>query len=521
MEIFLLPGTYVALGTLIILEVVLGIDNLIFIAILAEKLPPHQRNTARIVGLGFALLMRLFLLSVISWVVSLTNVVGVLFDHAFSWRDIILLVGGLFLLFKGTRELHERLESDPHTGNGNKNYAKFWMVVTQIVVLDAVFSLDAVITAVGIAEHLPVMMLAVVFAMAIMLLAAKPLTNFVNAHPTVVVLCLSFLLLIGLSLIAESFGAHIPKGYLYAAIGFSVIIEFFNQVASHNMRKHEKRKPMRLRTAEAVLRLLGSDEPTPATPAAQEPEEEQGVAETTHSSMFASEEVNMVSRVLTLSDRTAKSIMTHRSATDYIDLESPIEAIRQQLLDGMPSVVPVCSGSFDNLVGVAYDADLLGDIIRYNAIKPETLKEVTIVPESMRVIKLLDTLRKSQVHLIFVADEYGSIEGLITYMDVFEAIVGEVPEEGEEQPFVALGEGQWRIAGTADVHHLELMLGIEGIVSEGNDYTSLGGFIIAQLGRLPEEGDQVSYGTYEFTVLEVAERRIVSVLVKRLQSEDE
>lgn len=257
MEIFLDPSVWAGLVTLIVLEIVLGIDNLVFIAILADKLLPGQRDKARIIGLSLALVMRLALLSLMSWLVTLTKPLFHVADFAFSGRDLIMLTGGVFLLFKATTELHERLENRPESHESNKNYASFWVVVAQIVVLDAVFSLDAVITAVGMVSHLWIMMTAVVIAMGIMLLASKPLTNFVNAHPTVVVLCLSFLLMIGLSLVAEGFGFHIPKGYLYAAIGFSIIIELFNQIARRNFIRHQSRRPMRERTAEVILRLMG------------------------------------------------------------------------------------------------------------------------------------------------------------------------------------------------------------------------------------------------------------------------
>ena len=257
MEFLMDPSIWAGLLTLVVLEIVLGIDNLVFIAILADKLPPKQRDKARLLGLSLALIMRLGLLSLISWMVTLTKPLFTVMDFSFSGRDLIMLFGGIFLLFKATTELHERLENRDHDSGHGKGYASFWVVVTQIVILDAVFSLDAVITAVGMVNHLPVMMAAVVIAMAVMLLASKPLTRFVNQHPTVVVLCLSFLLMIGLSLVAEGFGFHIPKGYLYAAIGFSIIIEVFNQIARRNFIRHQSTLPLRARTADAILRLMG------------------------------------------------------------------------------------------------------------------------------------------------------------------------------------------------------------------------------------------------------------------------
>src|SRR5574344_3023524 len=232
------PSIWVGLLTLIILEIVLGIDNLVFIAILADKLPPEQRDRARVIGLSLALLMRLGLLSLFSWLVTLTTPLFSIGALDSSGRSLILLVGGLFLLFKATTELHERLEGIEHTTNGPRVWASFAVVVTQIVLLDAVVSLDSVITAVGMVDDLPVMVAAVIIAMGVMLLASKPLTQFVNAHPTVVVLCRSCLLMIGLSLLAEGLGFHMPKGYLYAAIGFSIMIEFFKQWAQSNLRRH-------------------------------------------------------------------------------------------------------------------------------------------------------------------------------------------------------------------------------------------------------------------------------------------
>lgn len=229
------PAAWVGLATLVVLEIVLGIDNLVFIAILAEKLPPEQRNTGRIVGLILALVMRLILLASIAWVITLTQPMFYVLEHAFSGRDLILLFGGVFLLFKGTMELHERIEGTQAQKEENPVHAAFWMVIVQIVVLDAVFSLDSVITAVGMVKELSVMMIAVIIAVGIMLWASKPLMDFVNKHPTVVILCLGFLMMIGFSLIVEGFGFHIPKGYLYAAITQVGGGDHFFLIATHGL----------------------------------------------------------------------------------------------------------------------------------------------------------------------------------------------------------------------------------------------------------------------------------------------
>ena len=230
------PQIWASLVTLTALEIVLGIDNLVFIAIVAGRLPPERQNRARRVGLALALITRLALLASIVWIIGLTRPVFELFGQPVSWRDIVLVAGGLFLLYKGTREIHQGLEGDPQTVDAESARTSFASVVAQIMLLDLVFSLDSVITAVGMANTLWVMAAAIVVAVAIMLAASKPLADFVERHPTVKMLALSFLLLIGMTLIADGAGFDVPKGYIYAAIGFSVAVETLNQLAARRRR---------------------------------------------------------------------------------------------------------------------------------------------------------------------------------------------------------------------------------------------------------------------------------------------
>jgi predicted tellurium resistance membrane protein TerC len=236
------PQIWASLLTLTALEIVLGIDNLVFIAILAGRLPVERQDRARQVGLALALITRLALLASIVWIIGLTQPLFEVLGRAVSWRDIILIAGGLFLLYKGTREIHDRLEGDaPHEPAGSAT-ASFGGVVVQIMLLDIVFSLDSVITAVGMANELWVMAAAIVIAVLLMLAASGPLAAFVDRHPTVKMLALSFLLLIGMTLIADGAGFHVPKGYIYAAISFSVVVELLNQLAARRRRvRHDGR----------------------------------------------------------------------------------------------------------------------------------------------------------------------------------------------------------------------------------------------------------------------------------------
>ena len=226
--LFTSPEALVALLTLTVLEIVLGIDNVIFISILVQRLPAGQRDRARYIGLGLAMGMRIALLLTISWIIGLTQPAFTL-GREFSWRDLILIGGGLFLLWKATTEIHESLEGEEaHGPTAGAATASFGATLVQIVLLDIVFSLDSVLTAVGLVDEVPIMIAAVVIAVAVMLVASGPLAKFVHDHPTVKMLALAFLLLIGVTLVADGFGLHIDKAYIYAAMGFSVFVEALN-----------------------------------------------------------------------------------------------------------------------------------------------------------------------------------------------------------------------------------------------------------------------------------------------------
>ena len=252
------PAVWAALITLIVMEVVLGIDNLIFISILSNKLPPEHRTKARRIGIGLALIMRLVLLSTLAFIVGLTAPVfelpwhGALNEHgepawelAFSWRDLILIAGGLFLIWKATTEIHHSVDPQDSESSLDKQSPiamNFGAAIIQILLLDLVFSIDSILTAVGMTDHLPVMIIAVVFAVGVMMVAADPLANFINDNPTVVMLALGFLLMIGATLIADGFGVHVPKGYIYAAMAFSGLVEGLNMASRAAAKKRDLAK---------------------------------------------------------------------------------------------------------------------------------------------------------------------------------------------------------------------------------------------------------------------------------------
>ena len=245
MESLLTVDALISLLSLTIMEIVLGIDNIIFISILCNRLPENQQDRARTIGLLLALIMRIGLLFAISWLVGLKTPLFELFDYEFTGRDLILIAGGIFLIYKSTTEIHEKLEGpEAEAGTDKKTASTFQYVIIQILLLDAVFSFDSILTAVGLVNNVWIMIIAVVISMGIMLIAAKSISTFINKHPTVKMLALSFLLMIGVLLFVEGFGVHVPKGYVYFAIFFSLLVEVLNL----RMKKaSQERKPVKLR----------------------------------------------------------------------------------------------------------------------------------------------------------------------------------------------------------------------------------------------------------------------------------
>ncbi len=512
------PNAWIGLVTLIVLEIVLGIDNLVFISILAGKLPPNQRNKARLLGLSLALLMRLALLASISWIVTLTKPLFTVLTLDFSGRDLIMIIGGVFLLAKGTMELHERLEGENHVKEGNQVHAVFWQVIAQIVVLDAVFSLDSVITAVGMVQHLPVMMLAVIIAMGVMMLASKPLMTFVNKHPTVVILCLGFLMMIGFSLVIEGFGYHVPKGYLYAAIGFSILIEAANQVGRHNREKRVTTNDLRERTAGAVLRLLGggrgSDDALSETVDV--------IAEhTAAADVFRPEEKEMIRGVLDLADRPVRSIMTPRNEVEWLDLDASEEELRTELRQFAHSRVILARGQVDEFVGVALTKDLLLYLADSKPVDWEAaMKQPLVVHEHSNVLRVMEQLRGSLVQMAIVVDEHGSFEGVATPTDILEAIAGEFPDDEEDTKSVeTLGEGVWVVDGFTDIRRLSGILERD-LVDEDDRYTTLAGFVLWHLGHIPTGGEKFTAEGFEFEVLTMERRNIAKVKITALHAYD-
>jgi len=367
---------------------------------------------------------------------------------------------------------------------------------------------------VGMVKDLSVMMIAVIIAVGIMLWASKALMDFVNRHPTVVILCLGFLMMIGFSLVVEGFGFHIPKGYLYAAIGFSVIVEFINQTMKRNQEKMVTTTDLRYRTASAVMRMLGGK---PAQDnAASEP------VDVLATRAFADEVFNddengvyhsvMVQGVLGLSERPVKSVMTPRPELEWIDLDEDEAIIKAHLLQMSHSRLIVARGELDNIAGVVLTHKVLNEYIETGVLDFEKhLREPVIVHENAQVLMVMDQLRQAPLQMAIVLNEYGSIEGIATPIDVLEAIAGEFPDEDEmETAAESLHDGSLLLEGSTDIRHVSLLIGRD-LVDESEEYSTLSGYILFHLGRLPENGEKFEADDHIFEVVTMDGHKIEKV----------
>ena len=511
------PTTWIGFATLLVLEVVLGIDNLVFVAILANKVKPAYRDKARITGLTLAIVMRIIMLGFMAHIMTLVHPWFYIGSFAVSGKDLIMLLGGLFLLYKATTELHERLEGHNqfHVADTNKKHAPFWGVVAQILVLDAVCSIDSVITAVAMVDHIVVAMAAVVVAMSVMIWASKPLTEFVDRHPTVVMLCLGFLLMIGFSLIAEAFHFHIPKGYLYAAIGFSILIEVFNQVSQKNSKRNAYiSSSWRQRTAENVLGMMGIREAVLAKAGSGDDD-----------SHFEENEKSMIRSVLTLAERPILGVMIPRRDIERLDISQGREEQAAQLQNTPYSrLLVVGKAGVDEPLGYINKKDLLAQLLDGGEMNIQSaLRQPLILPDSTTALNAIELFRKNSADYALVVDEFGAILGMVTMKDMLEAIAGEFPEEfeREEAPLIqANTDESLTVDGSLEYVELAQQIALPPH-NEDADYHTVAGLIMEELQAIPDVGDHIDFYGWRFEVTEKEGQRIERVRISRAPEPDE
>lgn len=524
------PTAWLGLLTLVLIEIVLGIDNLVFIAILTAKLPEKQRDKARYIGLAGALGIRLLLLAGISFIVNMIEPLFYIGSKGVTGRDIILMIGGIFLLYKATHELHSKLEGfDEELSVSKAAGSAMYLVILQIMVLDAVFSLDSIITAVGMIDHVFIMMFAVIIAMSVMTMASRFITEFVSHHPTLVILCLGFLLLIGFSLIIEAIGFHVPKGYLYAAIGFSILMEIFNQIARKNTLnlgnpKGKVALQSREIAANLVLRLLGSNQNQVQTL-------KEAIVSRTGSQVFDNTEKEMVSRVLQLNSLPVKAVMTARTDCNQVDISRDIDSILEDISHNRSSrlvayneerEVPLGYLKRDEIIaiklmltqGVNLPQNEQGQVLSTEEILKSKVRTPLYLPETVSVIKALEEFRKSKKNFAFVFDEFGNFEGIVTLHDIMEEIAGELPDQTDVPELIRLSPGVFRIEGGAILKDVTRLTGF--VVPLSDTYHTIAGFILDYLQRIPEVGEVISTNKWKLEITKVKDNSIDEVVLTNL-----
>ena len=505
------PSAWVGLFTLAALEIVMGLDNLLFIVLLSQKLPPQQAVKARYIGIAGAMIIRLVMLVFAAYAAAVTIPLFTLFDMDFTVRDVVMLAGGLFLLYKATADLHQKLEGNSEETAMTLSRVgghSLMMVSVQIMILDAIFSVDAIITSVGMTEHVFIMMAAVLLSLAIMTAASGVVSAVVARHPTLVILCLGFLLLIGFSLIMEGLHLEVPKGYLYAAIGFSVLIEIFNEIARRNVLGLGSTRSMQNRelAANLVLRLLGSR-------SGEVSSLKEAIVQGTGEGVFNQSEKDMVARVLQLRAIPVKAVLTARNELEYVMLDAPAEEVLTCAENSVHSRLIACLRDHrDTPEGYVPRADLLALGVQHKVSQEEMqklVKQPLYLPESVSILKALDEFRAAKQYIGFVYDEFGNFEGVVTLRDIMEEVSGELPDQSEIPEVVKLENGVFRLDGGAVLTDVARITGFKAPPSE--HYQTIAGFILDCLQRVPEVGEVLSFGSARIKILRADKTSIDAV----------
>lgn len=513
MEGFLNPVIWLGFLALVALELVLAVGHVAHAVKLSESLAPQARARTPALGLLSALLIRLALLASGVWLTQFTTPLLNLGAFGLSLKDAIFIVGGFYLLFRATLSIYERTEAALPRSQEERQPSRPSIVVLQIALLSIFFTVDMATVAIGLVESLAVMISAAVVASLLSLLLQAHLIRWVSAYPAVILLCFGFLLILGFSMVIRGFGVALPGGLLFLVLLFLVLVAWFLHVGYPRAAVAQSRLPIRERTVQAIARLLGKSynlSPvsglTPST-------------DSTEDRSFEVEERNMVSGVLTLAERSVHSIMTPRTEISWVNLDDDPENIKMQLEEEPHSYFPVCRGSLDEVVGIGRAKRMVADILTHGHIRQKRLREPIIIHDTITISRLLDTLKRAKGQLVLVADEFGTLQGLVTPIDVFEAIAGEFPDEDETLDIVSDGENRWRMDGATDLHQLEQVLDTTGFVNEDDDYTTLAGYLLNYFGQLPKLGDICEYkrpeAIFTFEVVRIDGRRIALVNVTK------
>ncbi|NIH16813.1 MAG: hypothetical protein G8D24_02000 [Buchnera aphidicola (Periphyllus lyropictus)] len=508
------PSAWTGLLALIVIEIVLGIDNLIFLTVLVKKLNPKQRKKARIIGLILSLFIRISFLIFISWSTSLTNPIYSNQYITLSIREIVLLIGGIFLSLISLIELNENLYNKNIKKKKNNKYSNFWIIIFQIVILDTIFSLDSIVTAIGIVNNLFVMILAVIISIMVMLFISKSLQKIVDKYKTIIVLCLSFLLMIGVSLICESLGFYISKTYLYVAIIFSICIELFNQISKYNFSLYQCKRPIRIRVLETILKIIKKDKKNKKIFKKMHNFNHDNYDSKEYIN-FKKEEKYMIYNLINLAIRPIKSIMTPRMEISWINIKESHKKIKKQLLDTPHSLFPICKGNLDKIIGVVRAKELFSIIENKKKILDCLSRNTPIfISEKLNPIKLLKILKKSKGNMVIVLNKFNIVQGLITPLDFLKAIAGDFPD-ADETPDITKEKNGWLVKGHTNLHYIQQVLNTKNLIDNNNVHASIAGLLIEKKGNIPVSGDIINISSFNFHIIKVKNYKIDLVRITK------
>ncbi|VFP83699.1 TerC family protein [Buchnera aphidicola] len=521
MYFFLDPSAWAGLFTLIFLEIILNIDNIIFISILSKKLPENQRNQARYTGLILALFMRFGLLIIASQLINLTKPIIANKFFIFSIKEIILLIGGIFLFLKSIFELLDNIKNVDFKSKKNKTTENFWYVVFQIVILDAIFSIDSVMMAVGMIDNLFIMISAVTISTILMIFLSQLFIKFINSQKNIIILCLSLLLMISLNLIIESLGLYIPKEYLYTTIGFSLFVELMNQIKIRNIIIQQSKEPFRKKISRVIFNIINTtnknnqNKKKNLVDYQNIPNNNKIYLKNTNcSNTIQQKEIDIITNVLKLGNYLIQDIMIPKKDIIWIDITKNHEHIKHTVLNTPYSNLPICQNELNEIIGVVSTKKLIKIINNNEDIHNFAIQyPPIIILDIINIINILHLLRYSKHNMIIISNESGDIQGMIKPVDVFKLIVGKFLDSNYK-PEIIINKDNWIIQGTTKLNNLKKILNID-FISSNNKCASIADFLINKYKKIPLTGTILYYKSYYFHILKSSSYQILLIKITR------
>ncbi|CAL4321859.1 UPF0053 inner membrane protein YoaE [Buchnera aphidicola (Chaitophorus populicola)] len=515
MGILLDPSTWTGLLALVLLEIILGIDNLVFLTIITKKLNPNQRTKARNIGLVLSLLIRIIFLYFISWSTSFTTPLYSNQYVTISGREFILFIGGIFLSVFSLMELYDKLYHKSIKRTKHKQYSYFWLIILQIIILDIIFSLDSIITAIGIVNNFIIISTSMIIAMFFMLALLNSLKNFIQKYKKILILCLGFLLIIGINLTLESLGLYFSKKYLYTAVGFCIFVELFNQISKYHFLLYQYHRPFRKRMLEHFLKILKREETKDIKVIKRFNKDNTRIYSKKEYTNFNKEEKYMISSLLNLSIRSVKSIMTPRTEISWININHSYNIIKKKLLNAPHNLFPVCKGEIDKVIGVVRAKELIIKIENKESIlKFVSKNKPIIISDEVNLIKLLKILKKSKGNIILVKDKFNILQGLVTPLDFLKAIAGDFPDS-DETPDIIKKNNSWLVKGHTNLYSLQQSLNTKDLIKRNNTQVSISGLIIEKNGNIPVKGQVIKISSFTFKILKLTNYKIDLIKIKK------